>query len=565
MLDSNELYNLSIKFVDEKLEEMIPYQVMDEMSPEYGGYLSDKLGFCSATASENALLLRYLGYAYCIEESKFYASSDIYERLVICINFQKSMQRESGFIDLRDRNYDSPPDSAFACSALSSVVYLLRTHKPPRAEMLEAELKPYIISTCEALANNGGFHTPNHRWVIAGAMSQGQELYPELNIKNAIYEYLNEGIDLNEDGLYSEKSFGYSAIINDKLMNVYDTFGDKYVLECIRKNSRCIIDMMNSDATVFTDISIRQDKGVKMYLTEFLSSFYLSARSFDDEKIWATLNKIIRIAGVKTAGLLYLFARHPEWRNDKIEANELPELSVDYKKESGIWHYQKNGVDLWVLNDEVSALALKYGDIYISKMVMRVPYYSSATFYSRNMCEIENGVNVTFVPTYGAGQEMLMPGYWKPLNRPVPFEDLPYNNLGEREALPRADISFDMSVTVVDDCINIRIKSVDGLDKVPFAFEFSVNDSCTFYTSNVRVNPRKGDIFVLTEGYATVRNGNYAITLGEGSYSHNIYGKEVDGGVFKIVSTDRTPIDKMFTLKPYKMDGADNISYSKVR
>ncbi|MBQ1970508.1 MAG: chloride channel protein, partial [Paludibacteraceae bacterium] len=48
-------------------------------------------------------------------------------------------------------------------------------------------------------------------------------LYPDMNLRPVIDLYLAEGIDLNSAGLYSEKSFGYSAPINNHLLCFYHT------------------------------------------------------------------------------------------------------------------------------------------------------------------------------------------------------------------------------------------------------------------------------------------------------------------------------------------------------
>ncbi len=40
---------------------------------------------------------------------------------------------------------------------------------------------------------DGGFHTPNHRWVIAAALSQAARLFPDLDVRRTVDAYLAEG------------------------------------------------------------------------------------------------------------------------------------------------------------------------------------------------------------------------------------------------------------------------------------------------------------------------------------------------------------------------------------
>lgn len=309
-MNSKELWKMSVEFNDNELEKIIPYQVTDETSSDCGGLYDDSLGFCGATHYETMKLLRNLGYAYCTKESKYFEDEEILKRIELCMQFQKSRQRKSGLIDLRTRNYDSPPDTAFAMNIPAVIIYMARNTKEMKtAEKLEQILMPYVKSSALAMKNDGGFHTPNHRWIISGALAIAQELYPELELTEAIYSYLNETIDLNEDGLYSEKSFLYSAYINDKLMNVYHTYHDEKILNAIYKNCLCMIELMNNDYTLLTSISIRQDKGKKIYPTQFLNCFYFVAKKFNDMQLWNALDSVVKHVGIESPELLYLFKR----------------------------------------------------------------------------------------------------------------------------------------------------------------------------------------------------------------------------------------------------------------
>lgn len=63
----------------------------------------------------------------------------------------------------------------------------------------------------------GGVHTPNHRWVICSALSQINALFPDIKYVNRIDEWLSEGIYINEDGHFPERSSNYSAVVDRTL------------------------------------------------------------------------------------------------------------------------------------------------------------------------------------------------------------------------------------------------------------------------------------------------------------------------------------------------------------
>ena len=101
---------------------------------------------------------------------------------------------------------------------------------------LEDALRPFFISSATAVSIDG-FHTPNHRWVRTAALSQVAELYPELDFDAAIELFLAEGIDVNSDGQYSERSNGsYNAVCNTHLIQTAEAAGRREILDSVRRN-----------------------------------------------------------------------------------------------------------------------------------------------------------------------------------------------------------------------------------------------------------------------------------------------------------------------------------------
>ena len=107
-MNAKKLYCDAVAQCDKKLKSMIPYQ-----SVHSGGFLDESLGFCAVTHFETGAFLQAAVLSYCSEESEFFNDFGIYERIISAVNYIKTKQRASGLIDLRERNYDSPPDTAF--------------------------------------------------------------------------------------------------------------------------------------------------------------------------------------------------------------------------------------------------------------------------------------------------------------------------------------------------------------------------------------------------------------------------------------------------------------------
>ena len=155
-MNAKKLLHDAVKYCDSLVSEQLKYQVLDKDSPNYGGFMLEEVGFCSATHVESAGYVQFMGLSYCSKDSKYYNDPEIFERIAIGMKFLESKQRESGFIDLRDRNYDSPPDTAFAIGGLYPVAWMAKN-----IPGIERGEELYDIICEKAIAWATGIATPD--------------------------------------------------------------------------------------------------------------------------------------------------------------------------------------------------------------------------------------------------------------------------------------------------------------------------------------------------------------------------------------------------------------------
>ena len=73
---------------------------------------------------------------------------------------------------------------------------------------------------------DGGFHTPNHRWVIASALAQAARFSPDQDVRRTVNAYLTEGVDLDAEGFFIERSVGvYDAVNTRSLLLIAENYG----------------------------------------------------------------------------------------------------------------------------------------------------------------------------------------------------------------------------------------------------------------------------------------------------------------------------------------------------
>ncbi|KAI8710987.1 hypothetical protein NCS52_01512100 [Fusarium sp. LHS14.1] len=93
-------------------------------------------------------------------------------------------------------------------------------------------MRGILVKAAPGLAK-GGIHTPNHRWKICSALARISNITGHVGLIKRIDEWLAEGIDIDADGIYSERSPNYySAVSNPSLFtNFYAEFRELALLD----------------------------------------------------------------------------------------------------------------------------------------------------------------------------------------------------------------------------------------------------------------------------------------------------------------------------------------------
>jgi hypothetical protein len=173
-----------------------------------------------------------------------------------------------------DGNLASPPDSSFTINDAAMVYALLQAHQDDRLlDELSASLAVVLRAAAPAL-ERGGVHTPNHRLGMAAALCRVQAVMPGVDLRQRIEAWLGEGVDIDADGLYSERSPSYaSQVSNPCLLVVGELLGRPDLIELVHRNLHAQIDLADPNGVVETVLSRRQDQNDDFYLGPFLMQF----------------------------------------------------------------------------------------------------------------------------------------------------------------------------------------------------------------------------------------------------------------------------------------------------
>lgn len=166
-------------------------------------------------------------------------------------------QTPSGLFD--STNLASPPDTAFTVNDLCLTAELAA--REPGLAPIATGLTQIARRTLPPLLT-GGVHTPNHRWELSSALARLDALLgPDPAVRARIEQWLAEGVDLQGDGMYSERSPLYAcAVSNPSLVVLADVLGRPELLDPVRRNLEAFLPLLDEDAHLETVHSRRQDQ-----------------------------------------------------------------------------------------------------------------------------------------------------------------------------------------------------------------------------------------------------------------------------------------------------------------
>ncbi len=207
----------------------------------------------------------------CNSKSEYYKSKLLADKINQAIDILLKEQYPDGTLDAGG-NVQSPPDTAFILEMICPAATVLNLEKQKYLEPLRDKLKKFITNAGEAMVK-GGVHTPNHRWVICGALANINFLYPDARYIRRINEWLAEGIDINEDGDYSERSGVYSAVINKALITMSRLLNKPELLKSVSKNLTTYFyhTEINGDLVIVN--SRRQDQFMNLNVAKFYQQY----------------------------------------------------------------------------------------------------------------------------------------------------------------------------------------------------------------------------------------------------------------------------------------------------
>ena len=468
-------------------------------------------------------------------------------------------RRPSGLIDLISVNIDSGPDTAFAVQELCTVLELARDRSVDHAawQPLLDKIGTFVREAVPGMLR-GGFHTPNHRWVIVSALLQAHALFPDLDVQSVVDSYLAESIDIDDEGMFIERSVGVYDAVNDRaLLFIHEHQGLAEALAAVNRNLDTDLHLLHADGSAETGVSRRQDYGTR-YVALGLVPYLLWSHHLQPNPQFAAAAAALWQRWLGNDQLsMNDRAAHIDWLIYVLLKFGEPEAVTPALPDSFVRHFPLNGLhrvrrgprSATFFRDATRILSLTHGEAELSSVKLSQTYFGQ--YIGRFQADEMNfdGEQLTMRSLGRANPRR--PAYELPLGRPVPPEAW-QATMAERELrwLPHAETT--LTVDEVADGFDLHFRSVGGSEGVAAQLAFDFPPGGVWETDDTRTLTSAGQVIFLKQGWGAMRFGADVIRLGPGHLAHAMWqmrDAEAAPDHVRVLLTFFTPLDFVVQLR----------------
>jgi hypothetical protein len=516
----------AVKRNDDSVEQLLKLQITNTADKHAGGY-RDTYGLVNGASG--SAILDTCAVSFLHKQSKFYRSAELMGRMKLAAAFARKVQGATGNFYLVTTNFNSTPDTGFILLGTGSTAVLA---KRAGEKELVALVQPIVKAGADAMAI-GGVHTPNHRWVVSAALAQCNDAFPDPRYVKRIDQWLAEGIDIDEDGQYTERStVVYNGITNNAFTILAAKLNRPQLLDPVRKNLDAMMYLVHPDNEVVTEISRRQDLNQRGNLGGYyLPLRYLAVK--DGNGHYAAMAQT-----VENRAALRWFMEYPELAQPGPAPKPLPDNYEKTMPVIGVARIRRGPVSATILRDRNRFFALRRGGAVVEAVRFASAFFGKGQFVASDMKRTGSSYVLT--------QQLAGP-YYQPFDPP---RRITTDNFYEtrRERRQSEVCRLTQTATITESATGFRVRvQASGTDEVPLAIEINLRPGGKIEGAEAGSAP---DTYLL-RGPATYRAGGDALRIGPGHLEHSYI--QVRGAADKLAGptlyvTGSTPFDHTITF-----------------
>ncbi len=483
---------------DERVQSLLQHQITDPASPWRGASL-DRFGLCFP-GSASGMLETFMA-AFLHPGSRYYRDSVLVERMRLAAAHLERAQNPQGNIDLVITNFNSPPDTGFVVHGVATAAVLAR--RAGETE-LEALTERFLRRAAAGMAA-GGVHTPNHRWVICSALAQVNELYPDPAWLRRIEQWLAEGVDIDGDGQYTERStLIYNAITNRAFVVMAAKLRRPELLDPVRRNLESMLYLLHPGGEAVTEISRRQDLGERGNMGRYWFPLrYLALHDADGR--FAALAQTLEPEYASLPALM----EYPELNRELPAPASLPEDFEKHFPELDIVRVRRGMTSATILAGTARFFTLRRGLAVMAGLRMAGAFFGKGQFVPEGLERRPDGWQLA---------QTLEAGYYQPFDPPRRITPSNwYQTRPERRLSEICRLEYRATVTETTSGFQVRLQA-GGTHGVPVSVEINFGEGG--HLEGCQPHPEVPQCWLLTEGFGIYRMGNHQLRFGPGRSEH---------------------------------------------
>ncbi len=459
--------------------------------------------------------------AACAPGSKYSAPAALAELVAPmrrALAYMLKAQNEDGTVDYYETNFHSPPDLAFILEGTCPAYGLLRTIPVPAFAPVAAELAKFIRRGAEALVV-GGVHTPNHRWVVCAALAWVHSLFPDPRYVARIDQWLAEGIDLDPDGQYTEKSTTvYSPIVDRALLTVARLLNRPALLEPVWKNLEMTLYYVHPDGEVVTEASRRQDRYTRGSMVRYYYAYRTLALSDRNGRFAAMCRQIERSVAPRHPGELAVWLTERDFTRPLPPDAPLPTDYAKYFPHSNLVRVRRGAASGTILGANTTFLSFRKNSAALEAVRFATAFFGKGQFTADTL-EVRDGRYIL--------RQSLEGPYFQPLSaaqialgehtKMAPNGTLATNSKAMRQQSNLQRLEAVVEVTETAGKFALAI-SLTGTADVPVSIELGFRSGGKL--TGVEPVHHVTDAFLLRNGTGTYTVGGDTIEFGPGRVEH---------------------------------------------
>jgi hypothetical protein len=493
---------------DERIKGLLSNQ-MDKPGDRWDGGVLNEYEIPNAHSTSGFLTV--LGASYASPSSKYYLSESLENAMERAIDCLLNVQYSDGTIDLHTTNFHSTPDTAFIVNYLSPVFVILKRLGRPELESLLRKMSSFFLAAGKCFLI-GGIHTPNHRWVVCSALARLNTFFPSQKYIDRIDEWLSEGIDMDPDGQYTEKSVSiYSPVCDNMFLDIGRLLNRPELHDVVRKNLGMTLYYIQPGGEVLTDASGRQDAARIGYVNRYYYSYRYFAIK-DRNPVFSAVCKLIETQmPEKIVGELPKLLEDPVYEDELISPAKIPDNYFKRFEYSGVFRIRRGNRDISIIEENPTFLSFMKGKAVMQSMRLAAAFFGSkGQFISEETAFDGSRVFLSSIKKHG---------YFQPYPEEYRPEDGNWHKMprGMRELSEAQTIQFKVAIGESEGKVSIDIQ-IDGTEHIPVSCEMSFRAGGEL--SGVTEDKHMEDSYFLENGMGEYKHGDDIIKFGPGMASH---------------------------------------------